>query len=157
MNSEAYVRGMHDAYQDRCENAPFASVGGLEKRTSMIAPKYVAEGDVTRYLAGYSAVCEEMFGSDWRTCEFGWQAALTLVVKREVRVIPIHEGACHMSLGVFINCCEGRAFVDCNGIVYLATATEMSNILVCPSHVTRTPNFAKSISEKWTHVVWIDK
>ena len=63
-------RGMTDCYQDRCENIPFASVGGLEKRGEMQAPDYVSEEDREEYLLGYRQMARELFGEDWQTCAF---------------------------------------------------------------------------------------
>jgi len=78
VKNEAFRRGALDCYQDRCENCAFASVGGLEKRGELKAPDYVNECDAKDYLEGYVAAAEEMFGEDWRTCEFEWKAALTI-------------------------------------------------------------------------------
>lgn len=75
---EAYKRGRHDCLQDRCENIPFASIGGLEARDNPVAPKYVHGDAVSAYLQGYKDQASEMFGADWRTCEFNWQPALTI-------------------------------------------------------------------------------
>jgi hypothetical protein len=71
-------RGMHDCFQDRCENCPFASVGGLDRRSAMKAPGYVKIGQVADYLDGYRVMARELYGSDWETCEFSWQHALTI-------------------------------------------------------------------------------
>jgi len=71
-------RGMHDCYQDRCENIPFASVGGLESREAMKAPGYVKIGEVGDYLDGYRVMARELYGSDWQTCSFSWQPALVI-------------------------------------------------------------------------------
>jgi len=75
---DAFQRGKTDAYQDRCENVPFSSVGGLEKRGAMEAPKYIDGWCHEFYLKGYVAMCREMFGEDWQTCEFSWKPALTI-------------------------------------------------------------------------------
>jgi hypothetical protein len=76
--SDLFSRGRIDCVQDRCENCPFASVGGLEQRSSMSAPKYIAPGDAAEYLRGYRAGALLVFGADWETCEFGWGPALTI-------------------------------------------------------------------------------
>lgn len=68
-------RAMTDAYQDDCENAPFASVGGLDQRHDPQPPEYILPEEREAYLAGYVAQCEEMYGADWRTCEFRWSLA----------------------------------------------------------------------------------
>ncbi|HUU23719.1 MAG TPA: DUF5662 family protein [Phycisphaerae bacterium] len=75
---EPYARGKNDAYQDRCENVPFSSTGGLESRQNMTAPDYILPEEREAYLAGYAERCREMFGEDWRTCEFGWSAVMTI-------------------------------------------------------------------------------
>lgn len=70
--------GALDCYQDRCENTPFASVGGLEARHAMRAPDYIEDYDAEEYLEGYRAQADEMFGQDWRTCSFEWAPALVI-------------------------------------------------------------------------------
>lgn len=74
----AFDRAQLDAYQDRCENVPFASVGGIEKRSAMTAPYYIEKEDVSEYLRGYAHSCRLIFGDDWQTCEFGWAPALVV-------------------------------------------------------------------------------
>jgi hypothetical protein len=71
-------RGYMDCYQDRCENVPFASIGGLDARSAPKAPDYVVTSDVPAYLTGYMVCARKLFGEDWRTCTFGWQHALTI-------------------------------------------------------------------------------
>lgn len=73
-----FERGRMDCYQDRCENIPFATVGGLERRSSMIAPRYLEPGDVEDYLRGYRDAAAALFGADWETCAFGWVPTLTI-------------------------------------------------------------------------------
>lgn len=75
---DVFNRGVIDAVQDRCENCPFASVGGLEKRSAMVTPKYISKGDEKEYLRGYRHGARRMFGDDWETCEFGWRPAITI-------------------------------------------------------------------------------
>lgn len=77
-HEEAYSRGINDAHQDRCENAPFGSTGGLENRHQMKAPKYIPEEVAESYLNGYRAECENLFGLDWQTCEFTWKPVLII-------------------------------------------------------------------------------
>jgi hypothetical protein len=74
----AFSRGQHDATQDRCENVPFVSVGGLERRSNMEAPGYVEKGDQEAYLEGYRDRARFMFGDDWQTCGFGWEPVLEI-------------------------------------------------------------------------------
>lgn len=71
-------RGFTDAARDACENAPFASVGGLERRDSLVAPAYITPDEQQAYLLGYEVFALTSYGKDWRTCEFGWDDALTL-------------------------------------------------------------------------------
>jgi len=73
-----YDRGRGDCYQDRCENVPFSSVGGLERRSGMELPRYVLPEDGEEYLRGYRDMARALFGDDWETCAFGWVPALTL-------------------------------------------------------------------------------
>lgn len=79
--TEAFLRAVTDCIQDSCENAPFASVGGLDKREDMTAPAYITKhGDAytAEWLRGYTTSACAMYGDDWRTCGFGWQPALTI-------------------------------------------------------------------------------
>jgi hypothetical protein len=80
---EAHLHGVSDAYQDRCESAPFGSTGGLENRHQMKAPKWIPEDVADSYLNGYRAECERLFGPDWQTCEFTWKPVLTIGEKIE--------------------------------------------------------------------------
>ena len=75
---KAYRRGTHDCFQDRCENVPFASVGGLDARGDMKAPDYIEAEDRVPYLSGYASQAMYLFGEDWQTCEFGWKHTLTI-------------------------------------------------------------------------------
>jgi len=65
-------------YQDRCENVPFGSVGGLECRSSLVRPAWVSEADWPAYRAGYVECARRLYGEDWATCGFHWTPALTL-------------------------------------------------------------------------------
>jgi hypothetical protein len=76
-------RATADAAQDSMENAPFASVGGLDNRACLVAPPWAA-GHEDEYLEGYSEAALGMYGPDWRTCSFGWAPALTLPGNVEV-------------------------------------------------------------------------
>lgn len=73
-----FDRGFGDAAQDACENAPFASVGGLERRDSLVAPAYITPDERQAYLRGYEMFAMTSYGKDWRTCGFGWNHVLTL-------------------------------------------------------------------------------
>lgn len=78
INNPMFIRGTHDATLDRCENIPFASVGGIDNRSNMTIPHYIHKEDSEIYLSGYKHACKNMFGEDWETCEFGWSKALTI-------------------------------------------------------------------------------
>ena len=77
----AFLDGVHDCAQDASENVPFGSVGGLDMRTSMVAPIYERLGTAdaeAMYLRGYAWEARRSYGPDWRTCKFGWSHAITL-------------------------------------------------------------------------------
>lgn len=76
--SETWKRGHLDCIQDGYENCPFASIGGLEARHAPVAPKYIPAEEAADYLAGYCQSALEQYGSDWRTCTFSWQPAITI-------------------------------------------------------------------------------
>jgi hypothetical protein len=76
--SDVYRRARMDCIQDGCENAPFASIGGLEKRSSMVCPKYISRGDEAEYLRGYRETALVQYGPDWDTCSFGWGPAMVI-------------------------------------------------------------------------------
>lgn len=77
-NLAVFNRGSADAYQDRCENVPFSSVGGPEKRVQMERPGYITEEAWPMYRSGYEAQCRGLWGDDWQTAKFGWVPALTI-------------------------------------------------------------------------------
>lgn len=74
-----FERARTDCYQDMCENSPFASVGGLENRVVLTAPKWIPPEEVVEYLRGYEAAALEAYGPEWRTCAFGWSPAITIL------------------------------------------------------------------------------
>lgn len=74
----ARVRGAQDCYQDRCENVPFASVGGLKARSAMERPKWITPEEEADYLAGYREMAQQLYGEDWETCTFGWAPAIEI-------------------------------------------------------------------------------
>jgi hypothetical protein len=78
MAMSEFERGRMDCIMDSCENAPFASIGGLSARESLTAPKYIAPADAAEYLRGYEAQALAMYGDDWRTCSFSWRLAITI-------------------------------------------------------------------------------
>jgi hypothetical protein len=77
-NDEAFWRGYNVCYQDRCENVPFSSAGGLDARASLVAPDYIKPDEAGAYLDGYRAMARELYGENWQTCEFEWSPALTI-------------------------------------------------------------------------------
>lgn len=77
-DGSAYQRGQGDYAQDRCENAPFVSVGGLTSRADPKRPEYITPADWPAYLHGYTDAAWIEIGPDWVTAEFGWSPALTI-------------------------------------------------------------------------------
>jgi len=73
-----WARARMDCIQDRCENIPFASIGGLTKRDKPQVPKYIKPAEAEEYLMGYTTTAQRMYGEDWRTCEFGWVPVLEI-------------------------------------------------------------------------------
>ncbi len=73
--TEAFKLGVSHCTQDGWENAPFASVGGLESRGDLI-PKYARPGEEAEYLRGYIACALDSYGEDWQTCTFSWAPAV---------------------------------------------------------------------------------
>ena len=71
-------RARGDCAQDHCENCPFGTVGGLDKRASMERPTWISEADWPEYLSAYQDAARELYGDDWQTCAFGWSLALTI-------------------------------------------------------------------------------
>lgn len=63
-------RGVLDAYQDACKVPRFASIGGLELRGDPQVPRYILNQEAGAYLDGYTSKCLEMYGENWKTCEF---------------------------------------------------------------------------------------
>lgn len=74
----AYEQGFSDCYQDRCENVPFASVGGWAARPNIKAPDYVSYRKVGAYMKGYRACARKLWGDDYLTCSFGWVPVATI-------------------------------------------------------------------------------
>lgn len=77
-SGDPYERGRMDMVQDGCENAPFASIGGLDARTEPKRPHYITESEWPDYRRGYEEQAAKEYGLDWRTCSFGWAPALTI-------------------------------------------------------------------------------
>lgn len=76
--SDVFKRGEMDCIQDGSENAPFACVGGLEKRGNMRAPHWIATEDREEYLHGYRCAAKRQYGEDWMTCSLGWAPAIII-------------------------------------------------------------------------------
>jgi len=73
-----YQRGQLDCTQDDCENAHFASIGGLDKRTNPTIPTYIKEADRKDYLKGYIDQAKEFYGDEWQAVKFTWKPVLTI-------------------------------------------------------------------------------
>lgn len=76
--SPTFLRAWTDCVQDGCENAPFASVGGLDARENPRVPDYIEEDEQAEYLRGYEAAARDNYGDGWRTCAFGWAPAMAI-------------------------------------------------------------------------------
>jgi hypothetical protein len=76
--TEAFDRGAENCMLDSIENAPFSSVGGLDRRECLQAPNYITTDDAPEYLRGYIAQARGTYGEDWRTCSFGWAPVMTI-------------------------------------------------------------------------------
>lgn len=61
--------GQRDFVLDYCENAPFASIGGLEARRCPRAPLGIPSDGAVAYVAGYTTKAREVFGEYWQTCD----------------------------------------------------------------------------------------
>lgn len=58
-----------------------------------------------------------------------------------------------MTLNEFVEACKiGPVFVDSDGCGYYATATQESNISICPSDI-----IANKYRKDFTHVIWYNK
>ena len=75
---EAYARAQEDYLQDRCENGPFASIGGLASRCDPKRPSYIDPHDWPTYLLGYTDAAHEDLGHEWSTVAFGWSPAVVI-------------------------------------------------------------------------------
>ncbi len=75
---EGFRHGELNCKQNYLSNAPFASVGGLESRPKLQAPRWATEkGDdyANAYIRGYIYAAVKLYGGDWATCSFGWTPA----------------------------------------------------------------------------------
>jgi len=82
---DAFEHGYRNCGLAQMENSPFVHVGGLGRRMSFQRPQWWDEhypGDDGRllraYYQGYAKAAAEIYGPDWRTCEFGWTPALRI-------------------------------------------------------------------------------
>lgn len=64
---------------------------------------------------------------------------------------PIPSYGDHMTLESFTDCVECGGFNDDDGTGYYATETQITDIVVYPSDIT------KGFDKKWSHVVWFNK
>ena len=62
----ALERGRQDCMLDDIENCPFASIGGLERRTTPTWPKYIGSTEAEDYILGYVGMAQEIYGDDWQ-------------------------------------------------------------------------------------------
>ncbi len=84
-NTASFNQGALDCYQDRCENIPFASIGGPDKRSAMVAPKYITRDERDEYLEGYRHAARHGLGEDWETCSFGWAPVAAIVATTAIQ------------------------------------------------------------------------
>ena len=70
----------------------------------------------------------------------------------EARMRPLDDDDEHMTMGDFVEACECGGFIDYDGFGYYATATEKTDLVVCPSDWRKC-----KIDDRWTHVVWYNK
>jgi hypothetical protein len=68
-----FEHGVFDAALDRCENVPFASIGGLDNRSNFMKPRWIKDSEIEEYFSGYKSQCIKMYGDDWETCSFSWK------------------------------------------------------------------------------------
>lgn len=82
-----------------------------------------------------------------------WRAGLQLRKIQDKFVMKkIDRSSDHMTLGDFIECCNGGSFIDSDGSGNYATETEESNISIHPSDIE------EGVYRKdFTHVVWYNK
>lgn len=78
---EPFLRAQVDFYQDRCENAAYACIGGLAARIAPRIPEWITKEGAeyaAEWLAGYEFAALQLDGEDWRTCSYGWAPAVTI-------------------------------------------------------------------------------
>lgn len=90
-----YDRGVSEAIQDRCENCPFASIGGLNARAAPKVPAYIPAEHTRAWLSGYLDAARDIYGDDWQTCSFGWRPAMTLPAEPAVTVAVCGKPCAH--------------------------------------------------------------
>lgn len=111
-----WQRGRNDCYQDHCENAPFGSVGGLEKRGELQCPKWIKPEEAKDYLEGYIECAKELYGDDWQTCKFSWKPALTIEGKKKPKCTSVIVGRAykHKKSGAIYRVVETG--IDCTNV-----------------------------------------
>jgi hypothetical protein len=73
-----YQRGVQDCSLDNVENAPFASIGGLNRRVDPTTPDYIKQSDRKEYLRGYTDQAKALYGDEWQGVQFEWKPALQI-------------------------------------------------------------------------------
>jgi len=71
---DGFSRGYSDCTQDAAENTPLSSIG--KDRNS--APERIPECQRAGWLKGYAHRAAEMYGSSWKTAQFGWAPVMTI-------------------------------------------------------------------------------
>lgn len=74
----AYQRGSQDCVLDDIENAHFASIGGLTKRSKPATPHYIKKSDRKEYLHGYTDQAKALYGDEWECVQFSWKPVLQI-------------------------------------------------------------------------------
>ena len=83
---------------------------------------------------------------------------------------PIPNYGDHITIKKFISWAEGGYIINDDGFGYYATKTEMTDIIIKPSHITgrrnefqvKTGNFKvvkveKKLDKRFSHVVWFNR
>lgn len=90
---------------------------------------------------------------------YGWMGLDT-----ELKMQPIPDYGDLMTVEEFREDCESACFIDYDGHGNLATETEMTNIVIYPSDVTRQPDVLTELAgakhdpfHGYTHVVWFNR
>lgn len=73
---------------------------------------------------------------------------------QELKMSPIPEYGDLMTVEDWLDGVETALFIDYDGDGHLATATERSNIRICPSDITKKKI---TIDPRWTHICWYNR